>query len=253
MVGNIKTVCGGVGYYVGLGDIAGEIGEDVVDLRCLFCSVSAEAVEGAAEGCGRVDNGLAVDLVCGESLDLGGIGMRVHITRDDAGKMLFGKVSDNVKRAELSCLAALVVEVGVEEDEDLIRILMLESSGGINAGASALVSRVARAGNEGCCREPAGLECDQLKVIALECDASCFTAVILASAATDYGIAEGSKFIAEPFLHHGSSFLETDDVGSVFLDRVKNSALTVVENVVAVNLGNNAEIKGANFKCGAHF
>jgi len=253
VVGYVKTVGGGVGYDVRLRNIAGKIGEDIVDLRCFFGRISAEAVECAAERSSRIDNGLAVDLVSGECLDLGSAGMSVHIACNNAGKLALGKVSDNVERAELSCLRALVVEVCIEEDEYLIGILVLKSSGSINTGAAALVSRVARAGNKGSSREPTGLECDQLKIIALECDAGRLAAIIRAASASDYGVAEGRKLIAEPFLHDGSRLLETDEVGSVFLDSVKNSALAVVENVVAVNLGNNAEIKGANFKCGAHF
>ena len=143
MVGYVKPICGGVGYNVGLGDIAGKIGEDVVDLRCLFCCVSAKAVERAAKGCGGVDDGLAVDRVCCECLNLGSAGMSVHIAGDNAGKMLFGKVSDNVKCTELSCFTAFVVEVGIEEDEYLIGILMLEGGRGIYSGTGALVCCIA--------------------------------------------------------------------------------------------------------------
>lgn len=253
MVGYVKTVSGGIGYDVGLGDIAGKIGEDIVDLRSFFCGVFAKAVEGAAEGCGSVDNGLAVDRVSGESLDLGSAGVSVHIARDDAGQVLFGKVSDNVKRTELSSLRALVIEVGVEEDEDLVGILMLESSRGVNAGASALVSRIARAGNEGSSREPTGLKCDQLEIIALESDAGCFAAVVRTASAAHYGVAERGKLVAEPLLHRRSSLLKSDNVGGVLFDGICNSTLAVVEDIVAVNIGDNAQIKCTNFDFGAHF
>ena len=253
MVGDVEAVCGGVGYDVGLGGVARKIGEDIVDLGCSFCGVLAKAVEGAAEGRSRIDNGLAVDLVSGEGVDLGSAGDGVHIARDDAGKLLLGEVSDNVERAELSCLRALVVEVGVEEDEDLIGILVLESSGGVNAGASALISRVARAGDEGSSGEPTGLERDQLKIVALEGNAGRLTSVILSASATDYGVAERSQLSAEPLLHRRSNLLKSDDIGRIFLDGICNSTLTVEEDIVAVNLCDNAQIKCTNFDFGAHF
>ena len=245
MVGNIHAVYALIGYDEGFVQVALTVGEDIVDLGEGLAT--AEIMEGTAQVRGSVHNAHAV---LGEDLNLGCVGKRIEIACHDEFLGTVGNILDDLERAQQTCRLALMVKVSVIEPERLLAVVMLQKCRGAHTGTARLVTAVAGAGHVRLCGKPEGIQRDQLKGILFECNSGGFAVIVLISAASDNGII--GQMVAQESAHMGIALLETDQVGLIGIDALKNAVGAVIKHIDAVTLVIDTKIKGKNLDFGRH-